>query len=241
MITKGDLAIGAFKFLRISGITVDASPEEVADCIQVCDDLAAELKNTVDIGYIQPVSYGDSDANDNSGLSPEAAAPFKKVVAQEIAVFFGKELTPTLNKITEQGMRRLEDLFVVTKDAQNPPTLPIGSGNECSYRSDKFYPEPNNDDGAINYYQSDVFQQTIDWSSWLGNCNELDTVTYEKDSGIDLSSEDIYEGISNVTVSFNSTGQFVLCAKATDLNGNSKTKRFVYNSNDCKNQNRYYL
>jgi len=137
-----------------------------------------------------------------------------------------------------KGMRSLEQILVNVNPSQNPGTLPIGSGNEWDHRSDKFYPEPISDDGAIYKNTSDVFQLPIDWSAFLAGLFTLTSVTYKTDAGITLTDKAIDEDISVVTVSFTKQGQFTLCAQATNSNGDVDNYKLIYNVTDC-NKNYY--
>ncbi|QDP52075.1 MAG: putative peptidoglycan hydrolase [Prokaryotic dsDNA virus sp.] len=240
MPNKIDIVNGTYSLIRISGLTSSPLPEEINTAIQVLDDLAAEISTSLNLGYIQPIEYGASGPNDDSGLSPELAGPMKKMLAVELVTFFGREVTPTLAAIAKSGMKSMERLLVSVPDMQNPATLPIGSGNEWDYRSDKFYPEPNNDDGAIDHFKDDVFQFPFDWSSWVGETDTLISVTYDADSGINLSNEAIEGNTSVVTISFNSVGQFALCMVAEKSDGEKKTVRSLYNSKSCKSTGLYY-
>lgn len=231
---KIDLVNGAYQLIRISGLTSSAIPEEVAIGMQVADDLAGELSATLNTGYIQPIEYGQSDPNDFSGLTNQTAGPFKKLLAMELVDFFGKQVPISLKMNADKGLRALEQLLVNVLPMQNPGTLPLGSGNEWDYRSDKFYPEPISDDGAIYHFLTDVFQYSRDWSKWLANVSDLVTVSYEFDDGISLSGETITDTASSVTVSFIRVGQFTLCATATDSNGNVTSEKVIYNVTECK-------
>lgn len=232
MPSKIDIVNGTYSLIRISGLTSSPLPEEINTAIQVLDDLAAEISTSLDLGYIQPVEYGASSPNDYSGLTPELAGPMKKMLAVELVTFFGREVTPTLSAIARSGMKSMEMLLVKIDDMQNPATLPIGSGNEWDYRSDKFYPENTNDDGATDYFESDVFQLPIDWSSYVED-SELVSVTYDAQAGIVLSNEAVTDSISTVTISFSQRGQFTLCVTAEKLNGDKTTEKYIYNSKAC--------
>lgn len=238
---KIDLIIGAYQLLRISGLTVDPTPEDVSIALNVMDDYGAQLSTMYETGYIQPDEYNQSDPNDQSGIDREIASAFKKMLAVELATFFGKEITRTLATISEKAERALQQHLVSVPNAQNPATLPLGSGNEWDYRTDKFYPEPNNDDGAVDKFENEVFQLNQDWTSFVGG-NLLSSVTYENDSGIDLtnSSFDDTDSTSTTTVSFNRRGQFQLCVSAADDTGNVETRRFVYNSKSCLQTDTYF-
>tara|TARA_R110002096_G_scaffold6702_2_gene30569 strand:- start:208 stop:927 length:720 start_codon:yes stop_codon:yes gene_type:complete len=235
---KSDLVNGAYQLIRISGLTSAAVPEETIIGLQVADDLAGELSTTLNTGYVQPAEYGQSDPDDYSGLTNQTAGPFKKLLAMELVDFFGKQVPISLKMNADKGLRSLEQLLVNVLPMQNPGTLPIGSGNEWDYRSDKFYPEPISDDGAIYHNTTDVFQYAIDWSQWLAGANTLVTVEYEADVGIVLTNETIVDAISTVTVSFSTVGQFTLCSKATDSIGNVTSEKVIYNVTDCNNN--YY-
>jgi len=235
---KIDLVLGAYQLIRISGLTSQAIPEEVEIGLQSADDLAGELSSTLNTGYIQPVDYGTSDPDDYSGLNAQTAGPFKKLLALELVNYFGKVAPISLVTNADKGMRSLEQLLVNVLPSQNPGTLPLGSGNDYDYRSDRFYPEPISDDGGIYKNTSDIFQLPIDWTAWLAGLYELSTVTYKADAGITLTDEAISDGISVVTVSFTKQGQFTLCAQATNSNGDVISEKIIYNVTDC-DQNYY--
>lgn len=230
---KIDVINGMYKLIRISGLTSEAIPEEIETGLQVADDLAGEISTTLNLGWIQPLEYGTSDPDDFSGLDVQTVGPFKKLLALEIVDYFGKIAPQSLHMNAAKGMRSLEQLLVNVRPMQNPATLPIGSGNEWDYRTDKFYPEPISDDGAIYKNTSDVFQLPIDWSAFLVGLFDLTSVTYEVDSGIVLTDKAITDDFSVVTVSFSKVGQFTLCAKATNSNGDVKTEKSIYNVIDC--------
>jgi hypothetical protein len=239
MTKKIDVVNGTYKLIRISGLTSQAVPEETETALQVADDYAGELLSTgLDIGWVQPLDYGQSDPDDYSGLNAQTMGPFKKLLAIELVDYFGKQAPPTLHSNADKGMRSLEQLLVNVNPAQNPGTLPIGSGNEWDYRSDKFYPEPISDDGAIYKNTSNVFQLPIDWSAFLAGLYTLTSVVYEADTGIVLTNESITDEISVVTVSFSRQGQFSLCVKATNSNGDVDSYKTIYNVTDC-NKNYY--
>lgn len=230
---KIDVINGMYKLIRISGLTSEAIPEEIETGLQVADDLAGEISTTLNLGWIQPLEYGTSDPDDFSGLDVQTVGPFKKLLALEIVDYFGKIAPQSLHMNAAKGMRSLEQLLVNVRPMQNPATLPIGSGNEFDYRTDKFYPEPISDDGAIYKNTADVFQLPIDWSAFLVGLFDLTSVTYEVDSGIVLTDKAITDDFSVVTVSFSKVGQFTLCAKATNSNGDVDTLKLIYNVIDC--------
>lgn len=236
MITKGDIVNGTLKLMRINGLTTNASPENISDGIQVLDDYMGELSIDLPIPYVQPTEYGKSDPDDTSGLTPEMAGPVKKSFLEELCAYFGKPIPQSVLKTAHSGMRALENLLVNVEPSQNPATLPIGSGNEWDYRSDKFYPEPNSDEHPENAEVGEYYFLTIDWSSFILD-DELTAVTYDVDSSITLSEESIESPYSTVKLTFVTSGTTELCVTGTK--GESPTderiiKNFTYSIADCR-------
>ena len=64
MITKNQIAIRALDELRISGVTVSASPTEISDAVNRLDDMMLDWENeSIILGYKQPEEFGQSNAN----------------------------------------------------------------------------------------------------------------------------------------------------------------------------------
>ena len=227
---KIDLVNGAYQLIRISGLTSNAVPEEITIGLQVADDLAGELSATLNLGYIQPEEYGVTDPTALSGLTNQTAGPFKKLLAVELVVFFGKQIPISLKMNADKGLRALEQVLVNVEPMQNPGTLPTGSGNNYNHLDYHFYPEPMS---GINKDKADVFQWDNDWTQWLANESIVAAVTYEVTNGAVLTSKTFDDETSTVTVSFDSVGRFTLCAKATDQRGNVASKSVTYNVTDC--------
>lgn len=222
-ITKGDLVDGAYKLIRISGITINASNEDVVVALQVADDYAAELKGTgLDLSYQQPTTYGISDPSDNSGLTQEMAGPFKKLLALELVNFFGKPATPVLLSISFAGMRALENIVVSVPDAQNPPTLPFGSGNELDYRDRKFYNEPAINNDALYVFKGDILNYSHDFSDWLVDETLVSVVWESADNGVLIANESFNDTIATAELTFDKLGGYSVCITATKTNSTDK-------------------
>ena len=238
IVTKGDLVNGTYSLMRISGLTVNASPEDVVLSLQVADDYAEELKgNGLDLQWQAPAEYGNSDPADNSGLTPQMAGPFKKLLMSEIVLAFGREITPTLDRIASNGMRALENIVVSVPTANNPGTLPFGSGNEWDYNDRKFYSEPAVNNNAYYGIEGDVYNYTEDFAQWLIN-EELVTVTWDiGGSGMSIANETFTETEASAELTFNRAGGYTVCITATKTNSTDKftvRKNFVITA--CQDQ-----
>ena len=241
IVTKGDLVNGTYSLMRISGLTVDATPEDTSLALQVADDYAEELNGSgLDVGWQYPATYGASEPSDNSGVTTQIAGPFKKLLMRELVLAFGRETTQTLEMIANKGMRALENIVVSVPVAHNPPTLPFGSGNEWDYNDRKFYSEPPINNGAYYGFKGDIYNYTEDFSQWLVD-EELVTVTWEVGStGITIASETFTETEASAELTFNEVGGFTVCITATKTNSTdlfTVQKNFVVS--ECQNQSSF--
>lgn len=238
-ITKGDIVNGTYSILRISGLTINASPEEVAAGIQEADDLAGELKGIgVNVNWQYPSEYGISDPNDTSGLTTEMAGAFKSVLALRLLDLFGKQATPTLAERANKGMRTLEQITVSVASSEPPSTLPFGSGNEWDYRDQRFYPEPAANNDATYVFLDDILNYTEDFSAWVID-EELESAEWQVTNGdIDIQNVTFDTNSTSAQLTFTNLGGFTLCITVTKTNSTDKfsvQKNFIVR--DCERQN----
>ena len=238
IVTKGDLISGTYSLMRISGLTVDPTPEDSTLALQVADDYAEELKGDgLDLKWQPPANYGESDPADTSGLTTEMAGPFKKLLMTELVLAFGREITPTLSMIANKGMRALENIVVSVPIANNPPTLPFGSGNEWDYNDRRFYSEPAVNNDAYYGFSGDIFNYTEDFSDWLVD-ETLVTVVWEVGNiGLAISNETFTDTEASADLTFNEAGGYTVCITATKTNSNEKlTRRKNFVISTCQDQ-----
>ena len=212
-ITKIAVINGAYITMRISGITTKASSEDNELALSVADDYAAQLKDQgLDTKWNQPLRYGESDPNDISGLVPAVASAFKKLLAIELSSAFGKVVPPVLAITASEGMKVIEHLLVVVPDAQFPSTLPIGSGNDRSYRSREYYVEPADNRDAIYVIKGDILNYFKSFTQWL-NGETLLTATWDvanNRSGISISNQDIEGDDAKAELTFVEVGGYTV-------------------------------
>ncbi|CAM0101467.1 hypothetical protein PODOV084v1_p0003 [Vibrio phage 340E47.2] len=228
-ITKGKIIDGAYALLRISGQTVDPTPDEVALALDVADGFAGQLKGDgLDVQWNMPAEYGDSTPDDNSGLIIEYVEPFKKLLALELLNYFGKPIPPIVAETARQGHNVLCKLLVCIPVAQNPATLPIGSGNEFDYRDNKFFQEPPPNEDALYVFLGDILNYEYDFNQWLVD-EELLTVEYDADPrSASVGTTSVENGIATAEVTFQELGGFTLCITATKT---GSTDRFTVRQN----------
>lgn len=223
VITKGALVNGTYALMRVSGLTVNPTPEDVEIALSVADDYAAELKGEgLDLGWQYPTDYGLSDPADNSGLTTEMAGPFKKLLFVQLCSAFGKDVPMAVAATASQGKRVLENILVSVPNAQNPPTLPIGSGNQDSLFDDRFYGEPPNNNDATYVYRGNILNYSHDFSAWLVN-ETLVSVEWSLDSSnTTLGTESFTDQVATAELTFNGVGGLGVSITATKTNSTDK-------------------
>jgi len=230
-ITKGSIVNGAYQLMRISGITRQATPEDTEIGLQVMDDYAEELKaKGLDVGWQYPVEYGTSDPADNSGITTQMAGPLKKLLVIELAGFFGKQIMPSVAITASKGLEALEQILVSIPEAQNPPTLPVGSGNEYGYRDRTFFPEPAVNNDADYVLKGDILNYSHDFSQWLVDETLVSAVWTSEDGFILITSESITDTVASAELTFDQLGGSSICIKATKTGSTDATtviKNFV--------------
>jgi len=233
MVTKGQLVNGTFSLMRISGLTSPGGADDFEIGLQVADDYALELKAMgLDINWQQPSEYGGSDPSDNSGIDVRLAGPLKKLLVLELASHYGKIVPREIAVTAIAGRRAIVHLLVEVTEAQNPPTLPFGSGNEWDYRDRKFYSEPANNKGSTIVFKDDILNYTHDFSTWLID-EILETVIWEEvGSGITITNDSFGDSSASAQLTFEKVGGYTVCITATKTNSTDRLtvqKNFIIN------------
>lgn len=215
-ISKGSLVNGTYALMRISGLTKNPSPEDIQAGLQVADDYSQELlEDGLDLGWQYPLEYGLSDPADNSGITPAMAGPFKKLLFIQLCSFFGKEPPMAVVKTAADGLKTLEQILVTVPDAQNPPTLPFGSGNEWDYRDRTFYSEPPINNDALYVFTDDILNYSHDFSDWLVDATLVSVAWDTQGNGLSIGTDTFNDTIATAELTFNQIGGYFVTITAT--------------------------
>lgn len=128
MITKNELVIDALEQLKISGLTVSASPSEITSAIRRMDSMIAAWQNQgLCLSYNKSAGYSSIDPLQNSGISESDALAVVLNLAKTLSPSYGKQ--PDLMTINE-AKTAYEGLFSVELISREPDTFqPVGAGN----------------------------------------------------------------------------------------------------------------
>ena len=170
-LTKGEHVIRAYAALRISGITVDASPNDVITGLSELEDMMSEFRSrNICSSY---VFEDDIDPNTDSEISSEFNNATQKCLAIRLAPYFGKEASMLLQKQANQGLSNWSARSGKTNMISPSNRQPRGSGNTYRFPNwIRFYrfedSAPISCDtlvlkvGEINFFQTDFSGYLLD-------------------------------------------------------------------------------
>lgn len=226
MISKGDLVVAALEELRISGLTIKASPEEVVSGIKKMDMMVSSWKNkNICLSYISSTSFNAIDPSQNAGIAESEIYAVVINLAKNLAESYGKEVPRNVSSQAKELMAGLYEVLLPNRESD--PYLPTGSGEAYSYYNSMYYgyynkffsSEENAPDNCstfdIKVGQIDLF--TVDFTNYLIDGNSISSYEIEdgdgvvvidsaiQDSSITIKCEGKIKGFSTVKITVTST------------------------------------
>jgi len=131
-ITKSDIVEQAFNELRISGLTVNPSPEDNKLALQVLERMAIAWGNQgLLVSWDKSTYITDPDPQDDSGIEDWALEGFAQNLALKLCPAFGKQAARELYSLAAESKAGLYSADLITQE--NNAYLPIGAGNGAYY------------------------------------------------------------------------------------------------------------
>jgi len=157
IITKNSILDQVFDKLKINGKTVRADSDDMVRALARQDSYIAALP--WDVGYLQPSTFGDSDPDDDSGITIDILDPITTILASNLASSYGQAKvaivsSPQFASSVMDAMATLARKFVEIEGGKYPDTLPVGIANEYPNTLDSYFyrgGQPSeNDEGNYN-------------------------------------------------------------------------------------------
>ena len=140
--TKIDIVNDAYSQMRISGITVDPTPEDVALAVDRLDDMMAEFNaRNVCINY-------EFEENPNPITKHGVGREHHLMMAANLAMWllqdFGKDIPPSLYAVASRTYDTTSSVVAVKnlREVQQPSRMPRGTGTRRFNRWRRYFP-PN--------------------------------------------------------------------------------------------------
>ena len=190
MTTKIEAINSAYSQIRISGLTVQPTPEDVSTALWRLEDMMAELEDTRNIC----VGYNFEEAPD-----PNSETGVKRGYQHMIATNLGIRLIPDFNKQVpqtlmaqaSQAMSGVSGAVAAEniRQVQYPNRMPRGSGSTQRFnRWQRFYREaalPTNDCESNYMAVGDINDYQESFSAYLAG-ETIASFTIEVSDGLDL-------------------------------------------------------
>lgn len=136
---KVDIIGRAYSKLRISGLTVDPSPEDLELALCELEAMMAEYASrNMEVGYL---FTDDPDPNDDLGVPLQFWPALSTNLAVRLIPDFNKQVPDTLLAQASQSLSNMAGRCAADKirGVQYPSRQPIGSGNQLYGRWTRFY------------------------------------------------------------------------------------------------------
>jgi len=235
-IAKIDIIKTAYEHLRISGITVNASPEDIVLALDILESMMAEL-NSRNICPDYRFSE-DGDPNDDAGVELWAKHGIATNLAVRLIPAFGKQPNPVLAMQANQSMSNLSARSAQVREAPHSNRMPRGSGNTLRYnRWRRFYREPvvaPNDCSTITLKVGEINDYTERYQDYLNDNEDIDTYTIETSEALNVISSgntftDISYRVEALDPGDTGTALQILRIKMTTTNGRIEEREINFN------------
>lgn len=192
MTTKIDLINRAYSRLRISGLTVQPTPEDIDEALDVLEDMANQWGELMDSGYY----YEETpDPNTLHNIPRPFWPAYKANLAVRLSPLFNLPVHPELRKEASSSYSMMCNRLAITREIPYPSRHPIGSGNSNKYnRYDSFYaPETEVPLEAETVYMliGDIDDFYFDFSDYLVASETIQSYVLTADTGLTVLSDSI--------------------------------------------------
>lgn len=188
---KIDFIVDAYSQLRISGLTVDPTPEDLELALMRQENMAAEWDSkTVDVNY----NFEDQpDPNSPTNVIRAYWQAFATNLAARLIPDFNKVVPPALMAQAMQSYSSMSGRVHLAnlQQVQNSSRMPRGSGNTNKYnRWARFYSNfTTTSDRTVDMFIGDVNDFTEHFDSYLNDSETISSYSIVADTGLTILSD----------------------------------------------------
>lgn len=203
---KVDFINGAFSELRISGITLNPSPEELEMALEVQEDMASEAPFNATGYYFEE----EPDPNTPHNVPKKFWRGFKTNLAVRLMPHFGKGFKPD-GQLIKNANASLSQMYANTArvpQIQYPARMPLGHGSSLRRWSRFAIPwevAPISPE-TVRMYIDDVRSFTESFASYLLLAETISSYTIETDTGLTVSGDALDSDSTAITFTVTATG-----------------------------------
>ena len=229
---KIDIIIGAYSQMRISGVTINPTPEDLQTALERLEDMGAELvSRNCSGGYVLEEI---PDPGSPIGIARAYKQAYETNLAIRLIPDFNKQVPPELQMQARQSMSNLSARTALQRETPYPRRMARGSGNTLRfYRWDRFYRDTGLDPATVNQLRvGDINEYFEDFASYLKDLEEISSFFVTPDDHIDIteSSQDNTRILYTVSVpDKNSTSGRYVDIQITTTLGRVTKNRIYFN------------
>lgn len=189
---KVDFINDAYSQLRISGLTVQPTPEDLEVALMRLENMAAEWAARLDVGY----NFEETpDPNSTSNIKRAFWHCFATNLAIRLIPDFNKPVPPTLERQAAQAYSYMSGAAAIGRLQQvdYPNRQPQGSGNTLKYnRWQRFYRTDFSDLNSVNVvrmFQDDINDYVEHYDAYLDEGETIASYSIVADNGLNIVSD----------------------------------------------------
>jgi hypothetical protein len=189
--TKADLINGAYSLIRISGITVDPSGDDLTLALERLEDMAEEFagRNIItDYNFEQTPTTGSLH-----NLERKFWFAYKINLAVRLLPDFGKQATPVLMMQQQASFSFISSNTAPFREVSYPTRMPRGLANSRrSLRWSRFnVPESKAplEESTITMYINDVTNFSESFVAYLATGETISSYTIEAEDGLTITTD----------------------------------------------------
>lgn len=207
--TKGSIINDAYSRLRISGLTVDPTPEDMEIGLSRLENMMSTLEaRDVRLGYL----FEDMpDPSTEHGVDGEHWEMMAANLAVRLAPDFGKAATQDLLLRAKSSM---SDTYAITsalsaRQVDAPRTMPIGSGNRRNFRYLKYNrPLPQAPQYSNTLVRGNVNDYEENYEAYLTQGEIIESFEIQVDNGLAVVSSSNNDPIINYRIRAEADNQY---------------------------------
>ena len=228
---KADIIVGAYSQMRISGLTVDPTPDDLEVALIRLEDMAAEFETrNMSAGYILEEV---PDPNSWVGIPRGFKYAYETNLAVRLIPDFNKNVPATLIRQASQSASNLSARTALQRETPYPNRMPRGSGNTLRlYRWDRFYRQSSIEPATTNKLRvGDVNTYFEDWANYLVDFETISSFVIAEDEGLEVTSGSINNTRIDYTVSApdnEAVGATYIDIQITTSNGRVDKRRVYF-------------
>jgi hypothetical protein len=232
--SKAEIINDAYSQMRISGLTVNPTPEDSAIALSRLEGMAAEFESRdICVGYN---FTEEPDTGDESGIPLAYRQAYSTALAVRM-VDFGKAVPPELAAQAVQSVSNLSAQTFKIRPTQYPHRQPLGSGNTLRTRQWQRYYQPaaqapqDCDTNYMNVGGINDFSES--WEHYLGENEAIDSYTRTVSDGLSIETEAVSTPFINYRVKALAAGYQVIEFTILTSDGRVNVRRVNFEVNNA--------